>query len=70
MTPSQAFKDHPACIIACFIIIVGALNWLTIGFVGYNFVQDLFGKSSKYIYMIVGLAGLYVLVRKIIWLTK
>jgi uncharacterized membrane protein YuzA (DUF378 family) len=70
MTPSQAFKEHPVCMIACFLIIVGALNWLTIGFVGYNFVQDLFGKSSKYIYMTVGLAGLYMLVRKVIWLTK
>jgi len=70
MTPKQAFKDHPVSMIACFIIIIGALNWLTIGFVGYNFVEDLFGKSSNYIYMVVGLAGLYALIRKIVWLTN
>jgi hypothetical protein len=70
MTPSQAFKEHPICCIASFIIIIGALNWLTIGFVGYNFVQDLFGKKSNLVYFLVGLAGLYVLVRKIVWLTK
>jgi uncharacterized membrane protein YuzA (DUF378 family) len=70
MTPKQAFKDHPVSMIACFIIIIGALNWLTIGFVGYNFVEDLFGKSSNYIYMVVGLAGLYALIRTIVWLTN
>jgi hypothetical protein len=70
MTPKQAFKEHPLKFIACFVIIIGALNWLTIGFFGYNFVQDLFGKNSKYVYGLVGLAGLYVLVCKIMWLTK
>ena len=67
MTPKQAFKDHPLSMIACFILIIGALNWLTIGFVGYNFVQDLFGKYSNYVYMLVGLAGLYALARTIAW---
>jgi uncharacterized membrane protein YuzA (DUF378 family) len=70
MTPKQAFKDHPISMIACFILIIGALNWLTIGFVGYNFVQDLFGKYSNYVYMLVGLAGVYALGRKIVWFTK
>jgi uncharacterized membrane protein YuzA (DUF378 family) len=70
MTPAQAFKENPVCMIASFIVIIGALNWLTIGFVGYNFVEDLFGKRSNYVYMLVGLAGLYVLARKIIWFTK
>jgi len=70
MTPNQALKEHPMCFIACILVIVGALNWLTIGFVGYNFVEDLFGKRSNIIYSVVGLAGLYMLVRKIMWLTK
>jgi len=70
MTPSQAFKEHPFKLIASFIIIIGALNWLTIGFFGYDFVEELFGKSSKYVYGLVGLAGLYVLICKIMWLTK
>jgi uncharacterized membrane protein YuzA (DUF378 family) len=70
MTPNQVFKEHPICFIASIIILIGALNWLTIGFVGYNFVQDLFGKKSNLVYCLVGLAGLYVLVRKIVWLTK
>ena len=69
MTPAQAFKEHPIALVACFLVIIGALNWLTIGFVGYNFVQDLFGKSSNYVYMVVGLAGLYALIRKVMWLS-
>ena len=70
MTPKQAFKDHPVSMIVCFILIIGALNWLTIGFAGYDFVEDLFGGRSNYVYMLVGLAGLYALVRKIVWLTN
>ena len=70
MTPNQAFKEHPISMIACCIIIIGALNWLTIGFVGYNFVEDLFGKKASYIYSIVGIAGLYVLICKVVWLTS
>ena len=70
MTPSQAFKEHPFSLIASFIIIIGALNWLTIGFVGYDFVADWFGKYRNYVYCLVGLAGLYVLARKIVWLTN
>lgn len=70
MTPNQAFKEHPISMIACCIIIIGALNWLTIGFVGYNFVEDLFGSNASYIYSIVGIAGLYVLIRKVVWLTS
>lgn len=70
MTPSQAFKEYPLCILSCILVIVGALNWLTIGFVGYNFVEDVFGKHSNIIYCTVGIAGLYMLIRKIMWFTK
>lgn len=70
MTPREAWKDHPISMIACLLIIIGALNWLTIGFSGYNFVSDIFGKSSNYIYIIVGLAGLYAATRKALWLAK
>ena len=70
MSPSQVWKDHPISLIACFIIIIGALNWLTIGFAGYNFVSDIFGKNSNYVYMVVGLAGLYAAGRKVKWIFK
>jgi uncharacterized membrane protein YuzA (DUF378 family) len=70
MTPNQVLKEYPLCFITCILVIVGALNWLTIGVLGYNFVEDLFGKRSNIIYTVVGLAGLYLLVCKIMWLTK
>jgi uncharacterized membrane protein YuzA (DUF378 family) len=70
MTPREAFKDHPLSLIASIIIIVGALNWLTIGLAGYNFVDDLFGRNSNIIYIIVGLAGLFAAIHKIMWLLK
>jgi uncharacterized membrane protein YuzA (DUF378 family) len=70
MTPNQVLKEHPVCFITCILVIVGALNWLTIGVLGYNFVEDLFGIRSNIIYTVVGLAGLYLLVRKVMWFTK
>ena len=44
------------------LVIVGALNWGLVGFFQYNLVSSLFGNGiDRIIYVIVGLAGLYVL---------
>lgn len=58
--------------IALGIVIIGALNWLSIGLFNYDVVNALFGGTagtgiyhastiSRVIYTIVGLAGLYAL---------
>ncbi|HEY5562809.1 MAG TPA: DUF378 domain-containing protein [Clostridiaceae bacterium] len=44
------------------VIIIGALNWLSIGLFRYDLVGSMFGATSlitRTIFTIVGLAGLY-----------
>lgn len=43
------------------ILIIGAVNWGLIGFVGFNLVEFLFGLTllGSVVYILVGLAGLY-----------
>ena len=44
------------------LLIVGGLNWLTIGLAGVNFVETLFGSSPeavRVIYIFVGICALY-----------
>ncbi|MGL4848146.1 MAG: DUF378 domain-containing protein [Clostridium sp.] len=48
-------------IIALVLIIVGALNWGLIGFLGFNLVEFLFGVGiiATIVYVLVGISGLY-----------
>lgn len=45
------------------LVIIGAINWLTIGLFGYDVVGALFGGQmallSRIVYTLVGLAGLW-----------
>ena len=42
------------------LLIIGALNWGSIGLFGTDFVEALFGQSfSLFIFSLVGLAGLW-----------
>ncbi len=45
------------------LVIVGALNWLTIGLFGFDIVGALFGGQmailSRIVYTLVGLAGIW-----------
>lgn len=68
MHPPHAFSRHPIQFIAELLIIVGALNWLTIGFFNYDFVTKLFKSFSKYIFMTVGIAGVIRLFHKLVWI--
>lgn len=48
---------------ALFLVIVGALNWFTIGLFQFDFVAMLFGGSmtmlARIVYALVGLAGIW-----------
>jgi uncharacterized protein len=47
---------------ALVLVIVGAVNWLAVGLLRFDFVAGLFGDNtivSRIIYVLVGLAGLY-----------
>lgn len=49
--------------ISLILVIIGALNWLTIGLFGFDCVGALFGGQmammSRIVYTLVGLAGLW-----------
>ena len=68
MHPRHVFSRHPIQFIAELLIIVGALNWLTIGFFNYDFVTKFFKSFSKYIFMTVGIAGVIRLFHKLVWI--
>jgi uncharacterized membrane protein YuzA (DUF378 family) len=67
MTPSQAFKAHPVMLISNILVIIGALNWLGIGLLGKNYVFEIVGSYTKYVFILVGLAGAFLAYHKIKW---
>jgi len=51
--------------IALILTIVGALNWLLIGFFNWNVIGSIFGEKTgftRFIYAIIGLAGIWLIV--------
>lgn len=49
-------------ILAVVLLVIAGLNWGTIGFTGYNVVNDTFGPGTVYsrvLYALMGLAALY-----------
>ncbi len=69
MTPRQAFSDHPLKMIAMMLVILGSLNWLSIGLADVDLVQNTFKGSSNMVYISYGIAALYLAAHKIMWLT-
>ena len=51
--------------LAAILVIVGALNWGLVGAANFNLVAALFGTSAiaSIVYVLVGMAGIYQLVR-------
>ena len=50
--------------IALLIVIIGAINWGLIGFLGFDLVAFLFGSMSlvsRIVYGLVGICGLYAI---------
>lgn len=49
---------------ALIIVIIGAINWGLIGFLGFDLIAFLFGSMSlisRIIYAVVGICGLYAI---------
>lgn len=67
MTPSEAFKANPIMLIANIIVIVGALNWLGVGLQNVNYVSRYLGNNAQMVFILVGLAGVYLTYTKIMW---
>lgn len=48
--------------VALVLVIIGALNWLSVGLFRYDLIGSIFGTASfiaRAIFVIVGIAGLY-----------
>jgi uncharacterized membrane protein YuzA (DUF378 family) len=66
-------KRDPLLIIAAILLIIGGLNWLLVAF-GVNVIDAIFGAVAtsiitRLIYIIVGLAAIYMLYPLYLWLT-
>ena len=61
-----------ANIIALSLIIAGAINWLLVGIFSWNLVTWIFGVGvfTRIIYVIIGLAGIWMLVQLIVRRTR
>ena len=67
-------KRDPLLIISAILLIIGGLNWLVVAF-GVNVVEAIFGGVAtsiltKLIYIVVGLAAIYMLYPLYLWLTS
>jgi len=59
-------------IIALFIVIIAAINWGLIGLMNFNFIERLFSPMTmliNLIYVLVGVAGVYLIITTIQMLT-
>ncbi|BAI60648.1 conserved hypothetical protein [Methanocella paludicola SANAE] len=66
-------RRDPLLIISAILLIIGGLNWLLVAF-GINIVEAIFGAVAtsiltKLIYILVGLAAIYMLYPLYQWLT-
>lgn len=50
------------CWLAKILIIVGALNWGLIGFFDFDLVSMIFGSVSRFVFCLVGLAGVLAVI--------
>jgi uncharacterized membrane protein YuzA (DUF378 family) len=70
----MAVRRDPLLIISAILLIIGGLNWLVVAF-GVNVVEAIFGPVStsiltRLIYILVGLAAIYMLYPLYLWLTS
>lgn len=61
----NSYKLSPITWIAIALVVIGALNWGLVGLFRFDLVAALFGEASaisRFIYVVVAAAGLYLLV--------
>ena len=62
---NEVFKKDPIHIIVKILVIIGSLNWLSIGLANTDFVGRLSGSNSKLIFILIGCAGIFLLYKEI-----
>ena len=51
-------------IVTISLVLIGALNWGSIGMFSYNFVAKLFKSFSVYVYILIGLAAVHLAIKR------
>ena len=51
-------------IITISLVLLGALNWGSIGIFSYNFISKFFKSFAVYIYILIGLAALHLAIKR------
>lgn len=61
---------HKIYMLAMFLMVIGGLNWGIVGVFQINFMQKLISNPNhrKIIYTLIGLATLYIMIRRSTWL--
>lgn len=59
-----SLQTNPISIIAEILVYIGALNWLAIGLQNVDYVSRVAGQYTKYVFILVGIAGLYLVITK------
>ncbi len=54
------FTQENFLVVSLILAIAGALNWLGVGVMNVNYVALLTGNFASYIYIAVGVAGIYL----------
>ena len=53
--------------LADILIVIGGLNWLIIGLLNKDYIAANVGSNATYIYIIIGLATVYALYKKLFY---
>jgi uncharacterized membrane protein YuzA (DUF378 family) len=66
-TFTEVLHDSPVQLVSKNLVILGALVWLFVGIQKKNYVEVFAGQYASYVYILVGLAGLYLLYKEVMW---
>lgn len=59
---NTAFYMRGINVIPFILVLIGCLNWGSIGVSDYNFIADIFGHYDKVVYLLVGISGFYLFI--------
>lgn len=61
------FQSDPINLTAELLILIGALNLLSIGFQRIDYIAKYAGQYTPYVFILIGLAGLFFTYKKIVY---
>ena len=63
----KTFQTDPINLTAEILILIGALNWLSIGLQKGDYIAKYAGQYTSYVFILIGLAGLYFTYKKFVY---